>query len=143
MKITSVLVALAAFAPFAIAGDYEGTTVSTFYSTKTVYLVHTETKTGTPPAYTSSSTSSSSSSSSTPTPVYYPTSYGTSVPSFSSVSNYTVSSTGAYYPTGSGTGSLPNPTTTGAIPTFTGAASHLSSNALVAAIAAGVGYLAL
>jgi len=131
MKFTSVVLTLAAVVPFAAAGDYLTTSVSTFYSTKTVYLVHTEVKTGTPPASTSCNTTST----------YTPTSYGT-VPSFSSALNYTVSSTGAYYPTG--TGALPTgPSTTGAVPTFTGAASHLNANALVAAIAAGVGYLAL
>jgi len=126
---SSVLLFLVALLPFAIAGDYDATTVSTYFSTKTVYLVHTETKTGTPP-------------SSTPSSVYYPTSYGTSIPTFSSAVNYTVSSTGGYYPTG--TGSQPTvvgPTT--AVPTFTGAASHLNANALVAAIAAGVGYFVL
>lgn len=123
--ISSVLLFLVAL-PFAVADSYDTTLISTVYSTKTVYAVHTEIKTGTPPV------SSSCNSTST----YYPTSYGTSA----------VSS--AVYPTGPATGYYPSSTgagtpTTATLPTFTGAASQLNVNALVAAIAAGVGYLAL
>jgi len=126
----SILMFLIALLPFAFAGDYESASVSTYFSTKTVYLVHTETKTGTPPASSSTSYNSTSTE--------YPPSYGTTIPTFSSSANATLSSTG-YYPTGTG---VPTSTTT-APPTFTGAASQLNVNALVAAIAVGVGYLAL
>ncbi|OCL03705.1 hypothetical protein AOQ84DRAFT_141038 [Glonium stellatum] len=113
----SLLFFLLALLPVALAQD---TSVSTFYMTRTVYRVITETQTGTPPSSVANTTST------------LPISYGTILP-VASTANYTMSGTGAG-PT------VVGPTST---PAFTGAASHMNVNGIVAGIAVGVGYVFL
>ncbi|OCK73721.1 hypothetical protein K432DRAFT_398656 [Lepidopterella palustris CBS 459.81] len=113
----TLLLFLLALIPTALA-DAPTTAVSTLFMTKTVYRVVTETKTGTPPASIANST--------------VPVSYGTIVPASSA--NYTATGTGGSIVVG------PSKT---AQATFTGAAAHMNANAYIAALVAGVGYLAL
>jgi hypothetical protein len=96
------------------------TSVSTYFTTRTVYRVITETQTGTPPSSAANTTSTVS------------VSYGPILP-VTSAANYTVSSTGV------------GPTVTGptSTATFTGAASHVNVNGVVAGIAVGLGYVLL
>jgi hypothetical protein len=95
---------------------------ATVYVTSTVYRVNTVTLSAKPTGavYNSTSTISATGASAPVVPSYYPSSNGTS----------------AVYPTGTIAPSA-------SAPAFTGAASHLNVNAIVAVLAAGVGYLAL
>jgi len=113
----SLLFFLLALLPVAFAQD---TSVSTCFLTRTVYRVITETQTGTPPSSVVNTTST------------VPISYGVILP-VTSTANYTVSGTGA------------GPTVVGPVPTatFTGAASHMNVNGIVAGIAVGLGYVFL
>ncbi|ORY17536.1 hypothetical protein BCR34DRAFT_597001 [Clohesyomyces aquaticus] len=108
------------FALFAFALAQEETYDATVYVTSTVYKVNTVTMSGTPTGAVSNSTT---------TIVSYP-SVGTVLPGYSSA-NLTSAPTHA------------TPTTTAKPSQFTGAASQLNVNAVVAILAAGVGYLAL
>lgn len=96
------------------------TSVSTYFTTRTVYRVITETQTGTPPPSVVNTTST------------VPVSYSPILPVISAA-NYTVSGTGVS-PT------VVGPTSTA---TFTGAASHVNVNGVVAGIAVGLGYALL
>lgn len=91
---------------------------ATVYVTSTVYRVNTVTLSGTPPASIANQTSTIVAPE--PTAVY---------PTYSAGNNSAVA------PTGSNV--VPSP------PQFTGAASSLSANAMLAAFAAGLGYLVL
>ncbi|KAF1995348.1 hypothetical protein P154DRAFT_346641 [Amniculicola lignicola CBS 123094] len=105
---------------------------ATVYVTSTVYRVNTVTLSGSP----SSSVANETSTISATIPSYVP--------------SYPVNSTTVYptavYPTGTGAPSSPSgsasPSSTTS-PEFPGAASQLTINAFVAAVAVGVGYLAL
>jgi hypothetical protein len=103
--------------PVAFAQD---TSVSTYFTTRTVYRVITETQTGTPPSSVVNTTSTIS------------VSYSPILP-ITSTANYTMSGTGVS-PT------VVGPTSTA---TFTGAASHVNVNGVVAGIAVGLGYALL
>jgi len=113
----SFLFFLLALLPVAFAQD---TSVSTCIITRTVYRVIIETQTGTPPSSIVNTTST--------VPVSY-----SPILSLTSAANYTMSSTGA------------SPTVAGSTSTatFTGAASHMNVNGIVAGIAAGLGYVLL
>ncbi|KAF2194054.1 hypothetical protein K469DRAFT_549042 [Zopfia rhizophila CBS 207.26] len=87
---------------------------ATVYITSTVYKVNTVTMSGTPTGAAANSTSTISASAGTLLP---------NVPS--------------------GNGTAPTVTAATSAPAFTGAASHLNVNAFIAALAAGVGYMAL
>jgi hypothetical protein len=95
---------------------------ATVYVTSTVYRVNTVTMSGYATASVANSTSTiySSSSASAYQPSYYPSANGTT----------------AVYPSGTIAPSH-------SAPAFTGAASHMNVPAALAALAAGVGYLAL
>ena len=113
----SFLFFLLALLPVAFAQD---TSVSTCIITRTVYRVITETQTGTPPSSIVNTTST------------VPVSYSPILP-LTSAANYTIGGTGAG-PT------VVSPTSKA---TFTGAASHMNVNGIVAGIAVGLGYVLL
>jgi hypothetical protein len=113
----------------ALAQGYSQESVSydaTVYVTSTVYRVNTVTLSGSPTGSVANSTSTISASIPTLAPSY-PSSNGTA----SSI----------VYPSGTLAPSASKPVPSS--PAFTGAASALNVNAFVAALAAGVGYLAL
>ena len=112
----SLLFFLLALLPVAFAQD---TSVSTCFITRTVYRVITETQTGTPPSSIMNTTST------------VPVSYGSILP-VTSTANHTVSTSAG--PT------VVGPTSTA---TFTGAASHMNVNGIVAGMAVGLGYVLL
>ncbi|PSN75486.1 hypothetical protein BS50DRAFT_582168 [Corynespora cassiicola Philippines] len=113
-----VLVFLFAFLTFALAQEYD----ATVYVTSTVYKVNTITVSGTPTASVANVTSTIPATHATVVPVpVYPSGNGTA-------------------PIATGTGANPAPSTA----PFTGAASSINVNsAMVAALAAGLGYLVL
>jgi hypothetical protein len=113
----SLLFFLLALLPVAFAQD---TSVSTCFVTRTVYRVITETQTGTPPSSIVNTTST------------VLVSYSAILP-ITSTAHYNVSSTGA--------GPTVVAPTSSAI--FTGAASHMNMNGIVAGIAVGLGYVLL
>ena len=116
---SQVIVLLFALFAFALAQDSVSSYDATVYVTSTVYRVNTVTMSGTPTGSAANST--------------------VTIPA-------TVASVASYYPAGKGTTAAPTGSgspTTAAPSQFTGAASNLKVNAFVAAIAAGVGYLAL
>ena len=113
----TIVALLFAFVAFALAQSPEPSYDATVYVTSTVYRVNTVTLSGTPTGSIANSTSTISASVATINPSYGGGNGTTAVP----------------------TGVSPSPSA----PAFTGAASHLNVNALVAALAAGVGYLAL
>lgn len=114
----TIVALLFAFVAFALAQSPEPSYDATVYVTSTVYRVNTVTLSGTPTGSVANSTSTISAS------------VATIIPSY-----------------GGGNGTIAVPTgvtaSSSSAPAFTGAASHLNVNALVAALAAGVGYLAL
>jgi hypothetical protein len=112
----TIVALLFAFVAFALAQSPEPSYDATVYVTSTVYRVNTVTLSGTPTGSIANSTSTVSAS------------IATIIPSYGANGTTAV-------PTGVAPSSTP--------PAFTGAASHLNVNALVAAVAAGVGYLAL
>ncbi|KAF2790080.1 hypothetical protein K505DRAFT_365043 [Melanomma pulvis-pyrius CBS 109.77] len=105
------------FALFAFALAQEPSYDATVYVTSTVYRVNTVTLSGTPTGSVANSTSTISAS------------VASFAPSYSAGNGTTLAPTGV----------APSSTA----PAFTGAASHLNVNAFVAALVAGVGYLAL
>jgi len=113
----SLLFFLLALLPVAFAQD---TSISTCFVTRTVYRVITETQTGMPPSSVVNTTST------------VLVSYGPILP-VTSTANYTMSGTGV-----GPTVVSPTPTAT-----FTGAASHMNVNGIVAGIAVGLGYILL
>lgn len=115
----TVVALLFAFMAFALAQVSEPAYDATVYVTSTVYRVNTVTLSGTPTGSIANSTSTISAAASA----------ATIIPSYGG---------------GNGTTAVPTGVApSSSAPAFTGAASHLNVNALVAALAAGVGYLAL
>jgi hypothetical protein len=114
-----VLVFLFALVAFAFAQDNEAYD-STVYITSTVYRVNTVTMSGSPTGSVANMTST------------IPASHA---PTYPAIASFKPNGTSAVQPSGTGA----KPTTS----PFTGAASALNVNAYVAALVAGVGYLAL
>lgn len=112
-----VVVVLFALFAFALAQSPEPSYDATVYVTSTVYRVNTVTLSGTPTGSVANSTSTISAS------------VASFAPSYSAGNGTTLAPTGV--------------APSSSAPAFTGAASHLNVNAFIAAVAAGVGYLAL
>ena len=119
-QVIAILFALVAFA-FAQAQSSDTEVYdATVYLTSTIYRVNTVTMSGTPSASVANRTSTIS---------------ATHAPTYPAGISSKVNGTSVVQPTG--TGAKPSQ------PLFTGAASALNVNAYVAALVAGVGYLAL
>lgn len=110
---------LFAFLALALAQAAEPSYDGTVYVTSTIYRVDTVTLSGTPTGSVANSTSTISAS------------VATFVPSYSAGNGTAAASTGVA------------PTSSAPASEFTGAASRLNANAFIAAVAAGVGYIAL